>query len=64
MELQFSANQKYQLDAIAGVVELFTGQPQAAGLCSFSVHDEGLLSFALTDKGIENRLTLDPGQKL
>jgi hypothetical protein len=28
MELQFSANQQYQLDAINSIVELFTGQPQ------------------------------------
>ena len=32
MELQFSANQQYQLDAIKSVVDLFTGQPQAGGV--------------------------------
>lgn len=64
MEIQFSANQQYQIDAINSVVELFTGQPQATGIGSFSVQDEGLLSLALTDKGIANRLTLSAEQLL
>ena len=54
----------FQLDAIGSIVELFTGQPQAAGIGSFSVQDEGLLSLALTDKGIANRLTLSAEQLL
>jgi len=32
MELQFLANQQYQLDAINSVLELFNGQPRAEGV--------------------------------
>ena len=40
MEIQFSANQQYQLDAINSVVELFSGQPQAGGIGNFAVQGE------------------------
>ncbi len=56
MELQFSANQQYQLDAIASVVELFEGQPQAAGTDFFGLN--------LTEKGLANRLLLTEEQLL
>jgi type III restriction enzyme len=65
MEIQFSANQQYQLDAINSVVDLFTGQSQAGGVGNFEVQDEGLLlSLALTDKGLANRLTITADQLL
>ena len=56
MELQFSANQQYQLDAIRSVVELFEGQPQAAG--------NDLFGLDLTEKGLANRLLLTEAQLL
>ncbi|GMA58904.1 hypothetical protein GCM10025858_34070 [Alicyclobacillus sacchari] len=31
MKIQFDRNQQYQLDAIQSVVDIFDGQPQAAG---------------------------------
>ena len=64
MELQFSANQKYQLDAINSVVELFKGQPPATGSGDFPIQGVGLLSLVLTDKGLANRLTITAEQLL
>ena len=64
MELQFSANQEYQIDAINSVVELFNGQPRAAGVGDFSIQGDGLLSLALTEKGLANRLTITAEQLL
>jgi type III restriction enzyme len=60
MELQFSANQQYQLDAIRSVVELFEGQPQAAGAGALTLED----TLALTDMGLANRLVLTGAQLL
>ncbi|HMD69788.1 MAG TPA: DEAD/DEAH box helicase family protein [Bryobacteraceae bacterium] len=63
MELQFSANQQYQLDAIGSVVDLFEGQPQAAG--AGSVRLEGMLpGLDLTEKGLANRLDITEAQLL
>ena len=56
MELQFSANQQYQLDAIRSVVELFEGQPQAAG------EYWTLFGLDLTEKGLANHLLLTEAQ--
>jgi len=64
MELQFSANQQYQLDAIKSVVDLFSGQPQAGGVEDFAVQDDGPLSLALTEKGLANQLTITAEQLL
>ena len=64
MELQFSANQEYQLDAINSVVALFNGQPQASGVGDFSIQSDGLLSLALTEKGLANQLTITADQLL
>ena len=62
MELQFSANQQYQLDAIKSVVELFEGQPQTAGASDFTFDGGGGL--ALTEKGLANHLLLTGEQLL
>jgi type III restriction enzyme len=61
MELQFMANQQYQLDVINSVVELFNGQPGAEGAGHVGVLDEALLgALILTEKGLGNRLALTP----
>src|SRR3989338_4086654 len=62
MELQFSANQEYQLDAIDSVVRLFDGQLQAVGASELAV--QGLLGLTLTEKGLSNGLTLNAEQLL
>jgi len=63
MELQFSANQQYQLDAIRSVVDLFEGQPQTAGAGTLT-QDDALFGLALTEKGLANRLMLTEAQLL
>jgi type III restriction enzyme len=61
MELQFSANQQFQLDAIRSVVELFEGQPQAAGAGTL---EDFLFGLSLTETGLANRLMLTEEQLL
>ena len=59
MELQFSANQQYQLDAINSVVELFNGQPSAEGAVTCGMLDENVLGgLLLSEMGLANRLVL------
>lgn len=41
MKIQFSSEQKYQLDAIKSVVDIFKGQPLAKGEFDFSFAMEG-----------------------
>jgi len=64
MELQFSANQQYQLDAINTAVELFSGQALAAGAGEVMMQGEALLGLTLTEKGLANRLTIGAEQLL
>jgi len=55
--------QQYQLDAIGSVVDLFEGQPQAAG--AGSVRLEGMLpGLDLTGKGLANRFDITEAQLL
>lgn len=61
MEIQFSANESYQLDAIKCVVELFDGQPQAAGSGDILLQEGSL---ALTEKGLANNLSITADQLL
>jgi type III restriction enzyme len=63
MELQFSANQQYQLDAVRSVVELFEGQPRSGEAGVFALEDS-VLGLALNERGLANRLVLTESQLL
>ena len=59
MELQFSANQQFQLDAINSVVELFNGQPGAEGAEQIGMLDDHAMGgLFLSEKGLANRFAL------
>ncbi|MCK4622974.1 MAG: DEAD/DEAH box helicase family protein [Desulfuromonadales bacterium] len=60
MKIKFDSNQQYQLDAIDAVVDLFDGQPLAAGEFEFNLATDGGL---FTDKGIGNAFELS-GEEL
>jgi len=62
MQLQFDANQDYQLAAIGAVTALFTGQPDASQT-TFS-RDETHTSLTLSETGITNRCALTDAQWL
>ena len=64
MRIRFDGDQAYQLAAINAVVDVFEGQPLAAGLFETrfdSVFDVGGL---FTELGIGNHLTLDEASVL
>lgn len=63
MRLQFNPDQQYQLDAVQSVVDLFEGQPLAAGEFSFSL-EETAGSRLLNELGVGNQLMLSPEQLL
>ena len=61
MQLQFDANQQFQIDAINSIVDLFDGQPQAEPTFSIIKLDPSgdlLSGFEQTDLGVGNRLLL------
>ena len=61
MKLKFEPNQKYQLDAINVVVDIFTGQPKDIDSVTRHMDQDGQLSLEATiAKG--NSLTLDSAQ--
>jgi type III restriction enzyme len=62
VKLQFDAQQKFQLDAISAVVDLFDGQPLNQGEfeISFSAPGQGLFASQIqTELGLGNSLILD-----
>ncbi|MFC1936100.1 DEAD/DEAH box helicase family protein [Chloroflexota bacterium] len=60
MKLHFDPNQRFQLEAIQAVVDLFDGQPLEAGEFALSLQSKNLF----TDYGIGNNLVLDRDQIL
>lgn len=63
LRLQFDPNQQYQLDAVQSVVDLFDGQPLAAGEFSVSL-DAADSSVLLSEMGVGNNLRLADEQLL
>ncbi|MFA5515720.1 MAG: DEAD/DEAH box helicase family protein, partial [Desulfuromonadales bacterium] len=55
MKLKFDDKQLYQLDAISAVVDLFEGQPLAAGAFEFSLKNIDQL---FSELGLGNRLAI------
>ena len=64
MKIQFDPQQKFQLDAVSAVVDLFDGQPLSQGEfeISFTAPGEGLFASQVqTELGLGNGLILDRG---
>ena len=59
MKLHFDSNQKYQIEAIKAVTDLFEGQPLSGGDFEFSLNESGVL---LSENGLGNRLALTEEQ--
>ncbi len=59
MKIRFDGGQAYQLDAMAAVLDLFEGQPLAAGAFEFSLHATEYSGSLFSELGRGNRLLLD-----
>ncbi|MFX4301632.1 DEAD/DEAH box helicase family protein [Alicyclobacillus tolerans] len=57
MKIKFDKQQQYQLDAIQSVVDIFDGQPKAAGL--FELRLDAGFGGLLTELGFGNELLID-----
>ncbi len=63
MKIKFDSNQPYQRDAINAAVDIFDGQPLAAGAFEVQLDTTGQMA-GWSELGIGNRLTLTPEQLL
>ena len=63
MKLKFDSSQQYQLQAIAGLVDLFEGQPLNKGDFTITETMDLVGSQVQTELGIGNRLLLGEDRK-
>ena len=54
MKLKFDSNQKYQLDAVNSIADIFEGLPSDQSVINFQIENNQLFS----DLGVGNNLTL------
>lgn len=63
IKIKFDSNQEYQLDAISALVDVFDGQPRAAGQFEFSL-SPGVGGGFASEMGFANQMHLDESSLL